>query len=563
MNRIFISLTLLLFISFSAVAQDYVAGEIMVRLTDKTPIENFIKEFNQQEKNLGELSFKRTVIADWNLHLLTYDSQKVQAEVLIELVEGKRVVSHASLNYIAQERNTVPDDSRYEEQWNLDKIEVEKVWDVATGGKTKDGKEIVAMVVDGGFDVSHVEFAENIWVNPAEIPNNNMDDDGNGLSDDIHGFNFVGDSSIYTFDSNHGTAVAGMLGAKGNNGEGMSGVVWDVKMMFCQASTYAQIIEAYNYAYEQRKLYNETDGAEGAFVVTTNASLGFGDDCDTERPLWNEVLDRTGMVGILNVGASVNASIDVDVFGDTPTSCSSDFIVTVTNTDITDEKVGGAGYGKNTIDIGSPGGTSSNNGITTLAVAPGDDYRSNFAGCSAAAPIVAGTIALMYSLPCDVIAETATNDPAKAALLMKRSLLEAAEPNASLQGITVSEGRLNAYRSMLWWQSYCADPSEERVDVDAFIESFVGKTSFTNIFPNPADTQVTFKYSIDEYRDFEVKVFDVLGRLVYQKTETATPFSSQSFDVDTSNWADGVYHATIKNGKELISAPLVVIHGLY
>ncbi|MGK0364325.1 MAG: hypothetical protein ACI85O_001382 [Saprospiraceae bacterium] len=558
MKRIFISLLLFIFLSLNASAQKHVAGEVLVRLTEKSSVSDFLADFNKVEKSLGELTLKKAVIAEWNLYLFAFDSRKSDASSASELLSVQKNVRYTSMNHIAEERGTVPNDAQYEEQWNLDKIEVEKVWDITTGGMTVDGREIVAMVLDGGFDVSHVEITENLWVNPGEIAGNGLDDDGNGFPDDIHGYNFREDTSIFTYVSNHGTAVAGILGAKGNNEQGMSGVNWDVKMMMCQAITDAQIYESNYYSLNARRLYNETNGAEGAFVVTSNASLGFNNDCDTSFPIWNELLDSTGLVGIMNVGATVNGNLNIDVAGDTPTSCSSDYIITVTNTDITDQKVSSAGYGLETIDIGAPAGNTSSTATFTLS--PENGYRSNFGGCSAASPHVAGVIALLYALPCDLIGEMAETDPAGLALLMKRSIIEGAEPNSSLEGITVSGGRLNAYRSMLWWQSYCVNPSLERIDVDEYINNFVAETAFTNAYPNPADDLATFEYSIDEYGDFDIKVYDVLGRLIYKNSDTAEAFKKQSFTIITQDWAEGMYFVTIPNGKEPAVIPLLIIH---
>jgi len=558
MKRIIISLLLLIFISLNVSAQKHVAGEVIVRLTEKSSVSDFLVDFNKEEKSLGELTLKKAIIPAWDLYLFTFDAQKSDASLAVELLEEQRNVRYASMNRIAEERGTVPDDAQYEEQWNLDKIEVEEVWDIATGGTTIDGREIVAMVLDGGFDVNHVEIKDNLWVNPGEIADNGIDDDGNELIDDIHGYNFREDLPTFSYQSNHGTAVAGILGAKGNNGQGMSGVNWDIKMMMCQAITDAQIYESNYYSYYARKLYNETDGEEGAFVVTSNASLGFSNDCDISFPIWNDLLDSTGLVGIMNVGATVNGNLNIDVAGDTPTSCSSDYIITVTNTDITDQKVSSAGYGLETIDLGAPAGNTST--TPTFTLSPEDGYRSNFGGCSAASPHVAGVIALMYALPCDLIGEMADTDPAGLALLMKRSIIEGAEPNASLEGITVSGGRLSAYRSMLWWQSYCANPTEEFIDVDEYINNFVAETNLTNAYPNPADDFATFDYSIDEYRDFDVKVYDVLGRLIHEQSETAAAFKKQSFTINTHRWAEGMYFVTIPNGKDPATIPLVVIH---
>ena len=558
MKRIFISLLLLIFISLNASAQKHVAGEVLVRLTEKSSVSDFLSEFNKSEKSLGELTLKKAVIPEWDLYLFAFDTQKYDASSATELLEEQKNVRFAGLNLIAEERGTIPDDSRYEEQWNLDKIEIEKVWDITTGGTTVEGKEIVAMILDGGFDIDHVDLVDNIWINSEEIAANGIDDDNNSFVDDINGYNFRQDTSVFSIGTGHGTKVAGILGAKGNNARGMSGTNWDVKMMMCQAGSAAEIYASNYYSYRARKLYNETNGAEGAFVVTSNASLGFNGDCDVVHPIWNDLLDSTGMVGILNVGATVNSNTNIDLAGDTPTSCSSDYIVSVTNTDISDQKVSSAGYGLTTIDIGAPAGNS--NSTPTFTLAPDNGYTSSFGGCSGASPHVAGVIALLYSLPCNLIDEMADTDPAGLALLMKRSIIEGAESNASLDGITVSGGRLNAYRSMLWWQSYCANPTAERIDVDAYINNFVEKTALTKAYPNPADDFATFEYSIDGYGDFDIKVYDILGRLIYKNSDTAEAFKKQAFTINTRDWAEGMYIVTIPNGKEPANIPLLIIH---
>lgn len=560
MKKNYISLLLFLLVSLIANAQNHFSGELIVRLTGKTDVQTFLQDFNETEKSLGELTLKKAIIPEWNLYLFAFDKQKTDGLSAVDLLSTHQKVRHARLNNTAQLRGTTPNDFHYEKQWNLGKIEIERVWDITTGGKTADGKEIVAMVLDGGFDEDHIELVDNIWENSGEIANNGIDDDENGYVDDISGYNFIEDSGTFGPGTGHGTSVAGVLGAKGNNDRGMAGVNWDVKMMLCQAIRPSEIYEANYYAYRARKLYNETNGVEGAFIVTSNASLGFdAKDCEIHHPIWNELLDSTGFVGIMNVGATANHDWDIDVVKDTPTACASDYIIAVTNTDIRDQKVKSAGYGATTIDLGAPGGNTSI--ATTFSLSPDDNYNiSNFGNCSAAAPHVAGVIALLYSLPCDLIDEMSMSDPAKLALLMKRSILEGAESNPTLEGITVSGGRLNAYRSMLWWQSYCANISEERIDVDEYINNFVGETVLINAYPNPADDLATFEYSIDEDSDFEVKAYDVLGRLVYEAEEAAVVFREQSFTIETHHWAEGMYFVTISNGQKPATIPLVVIH---
>jgi len=160
MKKILFSLLLLIFISLNVSAQKYVTGEVIVRLTEKSSVSDFLVNFNKTEKSLGELTLKKAIIPTWNLYLFNFDTQKSDAPFAVELLQEQKNVRYASMNRIAEERGTVPNDAQYEEQWNLDKIEVEEVWDITTGGTTVDGREIVAMILDGGFDVNHVEITE-------------------------------------------------------------------------------------------------------------------------------------------------------------------------------------------------------------------------------------------------------------------------------------------------------------------------------------------------------------------------------------------------------------------
>ena len=561
MKKITTFFILLLSFTVLATAQNMLTEEVVVKLNKEVQPAAFLKQFNAAEKSLGTVRHKKAIPFSPNIHVFTFETEKCDGATAAELLREQAGVTYVAFNdKVAEERSTVPDDPRYEAQWNLERIEIAEVWDITTGGETANGDEIVVLVIDGGFDTTHPEFQNTLWINQAEIPGNNIDDDNNGYIDDIHGFNFQNDSGIYTPTAPHGTEVSGILGAQGNNGEGMSGTSWDTKMMWFQGKAPDQIIGAYYYAYDQRKRYNESDGAEGAFVVAVNASIGFNYDCSSNfGPLWNEAMDSLGTVGVLTMGATLNAEVDIDQRGDTPTGCQSDYLISVTNTSINDVKVDAAGYGATTIDIGAPSGLRATTG--TYTTYPDSTYNDKFAGCSAATPHVAGVVALMYALPCNEIAARALTHPAETALLMKRSILEGAEPNNSLRNITVSEGRLNAYRSMLWWQSYCADPRSEEIDVDDYITNFASQTRVVNMYPNPTDGTVTVEYSISNFREFEVRVYDALGRLMLTQQETAEAFQPLRFTFDTRPWAEGIYYVTIVNGLDTQASLLHVNRG--
>ncbi len=130
-----------------------------------------------------------------------------------------------------------PNDPYCEYQWGLHNtgdlsgiedadIDAPEAWDITTGSN-----EVVVAVIDTGVDYTHEDLAANMWRNPGEIPNNNRDDDGNGYVDDIYGIDIYNNDSDPKDDHFHGTHVAGIIGAVGNNGKGIVGVNWQVKIM--------------------------------------------------------------------------------------------------------------------------------------------------------------------------------------------------------------------------------------------------------------------------------------------------------------------------------------------
>ncbi len=176
-------------------------------------------------------------------------------------------VRAAQFNHYVSERATLPNDPSIGTQWhhvnsNDRDIDSDLAWDITTGGTTATGDEIVVCVIEpGGANYNHNDLIANHWTNTAEIAGNGIDDDGNGFVDDINGWNPAGNNdNVGT--GNHGTAVSGMIGAKGNNGIGGAGVNWDVKIMQVRVGslTESNVIAAYNYPYVMRDLYNTTGG---------------------------------------------------------------------------------------------------------------------------------------------------------------------------------------------------------------------------------------------------------------------------------------------------------------
>ena len=368
-----------------------------------------------------------------------------------------RVIQNNHTNIILRE--AIPDDPFYEFQWAPAIMSLLQAWEeFTTGGVTATGDTIVVAVIDGGMDWTHEDL--NCWENCHEIPYNGIDDDDNGYIDDFRGWNAYNHNG-YVGSHYHGTHVSGIVGAIGNNGKGVCGVNWNVKIMPIAGSSGDEsiVVEAYAYALEMRARYNETSGEEGAFIVATNSSFGVDYGNPDDYPIWCSMYDEMGQVGILSCGAGPNMNVNVDVVGDVPSTCPGDYLIGITNTTSADEKFGSAGYGVNNIDIGAPG-------TTIYSTTPNNGY-SNSTGTSMATPQVSGTIALMYAAMPEEMMQACKSDPASFCLSVRYHLLNGADHLPSLDGLVASGRRLNAYGAI------------ESVLFDTIIPELIGEVIVT------------------------------------------------------------------------------------
>lgn len=498
MKKIYVIVIALALNLSNAFAQDknYVTGEILVQLQEEQSATALLNNFTSREFSL---SVPERVSKSLNIWKFNYSPANADIEKVLNFVFETTGVVAVQKNHILENRAT-PNDSKYSSQWQYEQrndidLDAPEAWEITTGGKTANGDEIVVAVIDDGCNLNHEDLVDNLWTNKHEIPNNNKDDDGNGFVDDVRGWN-SGNKNDRITGGGHGTPVAGIVGAKGNNNKGVAGVNWNVKLMIIQGGGQEKAaIAAYDYALQNRKLYNETNGEKGAFVVATNASWGIDGGKAKDAPLWCAFYDELGEAGILNAAATTNRNYNVEVKGDLPTQCTSDYLIAVTNVQKNDEKRPSAGYGKTSIDLGAFG--------TDTYTVTRTSY-GGFGGTSAATPHVAGTIALLYSVPSKGFADLAKKDPAKAALKAKAYIMDNADPNKSLQGITVTGGRLNMHKSLKGLLS------DSTLSIDEVNSAY---DATTTIYPNPTSNTLNFKTTSNSVIT-KVIVYATDGKLV-------------------------------------------------
>lgn len=451
----------------AAMAQrpEIIPGQVIIQLRQGASIDHVVQDNATMNGKATALRHAQFLSPPMRIHLLSFDPQ-IDHNALLQKLFAHSSVTEAQLNHVLHFRENVPNDPQFNQQWQHQNtggnggtasadVDSPLAWDITTGGVTALGDTIVVCIVDDGINYTHPDLVDNLWINRNEIPDNGIDDDNNGYVDDYYGWN-ASNNSPNVGNGSHGVNVAGMVGAKGDNNLGVVGVNWNVKLMTVVNGSIgsvnnpnqANVIAAYTYPLIMRQLYHQTGGERGAFVVATNSSWGLDNANPANAPLWCAFYDTLGAYGILNAGATANAQINVDVNGDLPTGCASDYMISVTATNNNDVRTF-SGYGATTIDLGAPGEavrtTSGSNGYTTTS------------GTSFASPMVAGAIALLYSAPCPSLAAIAQADPQLAADLVRQYLLDGVDVVDDLIGFTVTGGRLNLKNALDNLLADCSD----------------------------------------------------------------------------------------------------------
>lgn len=521
---------LLIFVFTSGLAQspNRRTGELIVQLDKNARVTEVLSRLNNPDRAVDQFSFLRPTAPDWGIYTLGFDESTQTAPDALAAVRRTKGVALAQLNFRTTER-TEPNDQFFGDQWDMDLLGMPDAWISSTGGLTAQGDTIVVAVLEKGADLEHPDLVENRWVNYGEIPDDGIDNDANGYSDDFYGWDARNGGDGNGNGGSHGTAVNGIIGARGNNGKGVTGINWVVKLLNVSNTEYEdEIVAGYSYCAKLRQQYNQSNGTKGAFIVVTNASFGIDNENPNDHPLWCAVYDSLGKVGILSVGATTNSNTNVDVAGDMPTGCTSEYLVAVTNTSKADEKVVSAGWGPLSIDIGAPGNE-------TFTTANPNSYGM-IGGCSAAAPHVTGAIAFLYSLPCANIANDAKIAPSIAAERLRDIIYASGKTVSSLSDKTTTGKRLDVRNAATTAAELCGSAA------DQFEVTDFGYT--------PDLRTVHFNYRTPDTNEYPVRLFDTLGRLVYTTTLGPAQFSAGTFSYDMNGHPSGGFVLLIGNGKK-------------
>ncbi|MCH2155364.1 MAG: S8 family serine peptidase [Opitutales bacterium] len=292
------------------------------------------------------------------------------------------------------------------------RIQAPDAWDVR-----RDASSVIVAIVDSGIDTDHPDLVGNLWSNPSETADG-QDNDGNGLTDDIVGADFVDRDGNPQDGDGHGTHVAGTVGAQGNNSRGVTGVAWDVQLMSVRvlddegSGTILDIVNGLDYAREK-----------GADII--NLSLG----SDSFSSSLSLAMSRLDSAGIIAVAAAGNESRNTDFSPAYPASYSFDNIISVAASDSGDNLAGFSNYGANSVDLAAPGDL-----VYATYLNGGYEFLS---GTSMATPVVAGAFALLKAE-----SPNATDEA-----LIER-LLQSVDLVNDFNLRTVTGGRLNLFRAL-------------------------------------------------------------------------------------------------------------------
>lgn len=408
---------LLAFVLFALVASEYTKHSLLTkRLDSKVNDHEYIMSLNNLYAAIGATKVYHCSTSNVDvITLATY----VSAPEALATLQQSNLLEFAERDVVARAVKT-PNDPMFNKLWSFNNtdnpgvdIHALEAWDMATGSET-----IVVAVIDTGADLAHNDLKANIWVNKKEIPDNGIDDDKNGLIDDYNGYNFNQNLPHPQDDMGHGTHCSGTIGAVGNNGLGIAGVNWKLRIMplkFLNAQGSGQFgdaVRALDYAIKMGAHMSSNSYGGDMYSAALEASIRAAKKANH-----------------LFVCAAGNAGRDIDEEPTYPASYKVENVLAVAAHDNQDQMAWFSNFGIKTVPIAAPG-------VDIYSLAIGQSYQL-MSGTSMACPHVAGIAAL-----------AASYNPALLKDVVKfRNLLaseKVVEKGSEYEGKVTTGGRINA-----------------------------------------------------------------------------------------------------------------------
>ena len=415
----------------------------------------------------------------------------------IETLYRSGAVKYAEPDYQVHTLVTTPNDPYFNYLWGLQNIAAPEAWDIK-----KDASNVIVGVIDTGVDYLHPDLSPNMWRNPKEIPGNGIDDDGNGWVDDVYGIDTYNHDADPMDDHRHGSHVSGTIGAKGNNGEGVTGVAWNVKIMalkFLAANGWGYdsgAIEAIDYVLRIKAANNYPR------IILSN-SWGGGDYSQALYDAIQTARDK----GVLFVAAAGNDAANADNVPMYPAAYNLVNIISVGASDGGNNRTGFSNYGCNSVDVFAPG-------LSIFSTTLGGNY-DYLSGTSMSTPHVSGMLALIWAA-----------NPGSNWRGVKSALLNSVAQLPSMNQLSVSQGRADLYQSL--------QPGSAK------------KPTVWSVSPHPAGPGVTISLTganfgtspgSVHFNGVPLTVLNWADSSIKAKIEAETPFSTGTLKVVR---ADGV-----------------------
>ena len=408
--------------------QETVPGEIIVKLAEDTqPLDSF--EQSLGGKVVEKFQFPAHTLApgEGPMVRVKLPAGTSVEETLAKLKRDDNIeFAEPNLIYTLDSTETPkgagnPPNDLHEKLWGLDNtgqtggtpgadVHIKEAWEVTTGNKGP-----LISVIDSGIDYDHPDLKANMWVNPGEIPGDGIDNDNNGVVDDVHGYNAFADNGDPWDGHSHGTHCAGTIAAVGNNGEGVTGVMQEANLM--AVKIFSDSGSTSTDAIVRGILYSAKMGAD----ITSNS---WGGKRRSEA-IYEAFKSHPG----LHVVAAGNSAYDNDKKDNFPSNYDLDNIVAVAATNHIDQRASFSQWGATKVDVAAPG-------RNIWSTVPMGKYGMK-SGTSMATPHVSGGAGLILSAYPE-----ASNEE------IKQRLIYGSDRLPSMLGITASNGRVNFATSL-------------------------------------------------------------------------------------------------------------------